>query len=105
MRFVAIFFAGAFLCNAIPHLTAGLRGEVFPSPFSTPHGRGPSSPLVNFLWGMLNAVLGLALLVRHPFTPGVNVDSATLLVGVLVVGLYTSVHFGRVRRAGLFNPK
>lgn len=102
MSFVAIFFAGAFLCNAMPHLTAGLRGEVFPSPFSTPHGKGPSSPLVNFLWGMLNALIGLALLVHHPFAPGVNVDSAALLVGVLVIGVFTSVHFGRVRREGSF---
>ncbi|MDR7006616.1 MULTISPECIES: hypothetical protein [Paraburkholderia] len=102
MSFVAIFFAGAFLCNAMPHLTAGLRGEVFPSPFSTPHGKGPSSPLVNFPWGMLNALIGLALLVHHPFAPGVNVDSAALLVGVLVMGAFTSVHFGRVRREGLF---
>ncbi|WP_020066039.1 hypothetical protein [Paraburkholderia caledonica] len=102
MSFVAIFFAGAFLCNAMPHLTAGLRGEVFPSPFSTPHGKGPSSPLVNFLWGMLNALIGLALLVHRPFAPGVNVDSAALLVGVLVMGAFTSVHFGRVRREGLF---
>jgi len=102
MSFVAIFFAGAFLCNAMPHLTAGLRGEVFPSPFSTPHGKGPSSPLVNFLWGMLNALTGLALLVHHSFAPGVNVDSAALLVGVLVMGAFTSVHFGRVRREGLF---
>ncbi|MFM0527532.1 hypothetical protein PQR11_21465 [Paraburkholderia strydomiana] len=85
MSFVAIIFAGAFLCNAMPHLTAGLRGEVFPSPFSTPHGKGPSSPLVH-----------------HPFAPGVNVDSAALLVGVLVMGAFTSVHFGRVRHEGLF---
>ena len=102
MSFVAIFFAGAFLCNAMPHLTAGLRGEVFPSPFSRPHGEGPSSPLVNFLWGMANALIGLALLVHHPFAPGVNVDSVALLVGVLVMGAFTSVHFCRVRREGLF---
>ena len=102
MNFVAIFFAGAFVCNAMPHLTAGLRGEMFPSPFSKPHGKGPSSPLVNFLWGMLNALIGLALLVHHPFAPGVNVDSAAMLVGVLVMGVFSSVHFGHVRREGLF---
>jgi hypothetical protein len=102
MSFIAIFFAGAFLCNAMPHLTAGLRGEVFPSPFSTPHGKGPSSPLVNFLWGTLNALIGLALLVHHPFAPGLNAESAALLVGVLVMGVFTSVHFGRVRREGSF---
>jgi|SRR5471030_839707 len=102
MSFVAIFFAGAFLCNAMPHLTAGLRGEMFPSPFSKPHGKGPSSPLVNFLWGMLNALIGLALIVDYPFAPGVNVDSAAMLVGVLVMGVFSSVHFGRVRREGMF---
>lgn len=102
MSFFATFFAGAFLCNAMPHLTAGLRGELFPSPFSKPRGKGPSSPLVNFLWGMLNALIGLALLVRHPFALGVNVDSAAMLIGVLVMGVFSSVHFGRVRREGLF---
>ncbi|KND57826.1 hypothetical protein BVER_03449c [Candidatus Burkholderia verschuerenii] len=102
MSVVAIFFAGAFLCNAMPHLTAGLRGEVFPSPFSRPHGKGPSSSLVNFLWGMLNAAIGLALLMHHPFAPGVNADSVALLVGVLVMGVFASLHFGRVRREGLF---
>jgi len=102
MSFVAILFAGAFLCNAMPHLAAGLRGEMFPSPFSKPHGKGPSSPLANFLWGMLNALVSLALLVRNPFAPGVNVDSAAMLVGVLFMGVISSVHFGRVRREGLF---
>jgi hypothetical protein len=102
MSLIAIFFAGAFLCNAMPHLTAGLRGEVFPSPFSKPHGKGPSSPLVNFLWGTLNGVVGLALLVHHPFAPGLNDDSAALLAGVLVMGVFASVHFGRVRREGSF---
>jgi hypothetical protein len=102
MSFVAIFFAGALLCNATPHLTAGLRGEVFPSPFSKPHGKGPSSPLVNFLWGMLNALIGLMLLIRDPFAPGVNVDTAALLVGVLIMGIFSSLHFGRVRSEGSF---
>ncbi|RKR38517.1 hypothetical protein [Paraburkholderia sp. BL17N1] len=102
MSFVVAFFAGAFLCNAMPHLTAGLRGETFPSPFSEPHGKGPSSPLVNFLWGLLNTLIGLVLLIHHPFTPGFNIDSVALLVGVLVMGVFASLHFGRVRREGLF---
>jgi hypothetical protein len=49
MNSVALFFAGAFLCNSIPHLTKGLQGEPFPSPFAKPPGKGNSSPLVNFL--------------------------------------------------------
>lgn len=102
MNFVALFFAGAFVCNALPHLAAGLRGENFPSPFATPRGKGPSSPLVNFLWGGFNAVVGAALLVAHPFAPGINAASAALLLGVLAIGIFTSVHFGRARREGSF---
>ncbi|WP_024906270.1 hypothetical protein [Robbsia andropogonis] len=102
MSFIAAFFVGAFLCNAIPHVSAGLRGEAFPSPFSKPRGKGPSSPLVNFLWGFLNALVGLVLIFYHPLRPGANIDSAALLAGVLAMGVITSVHFGRVRRAGLF---
>jgi len=86
MSFVVAFLAGAFLCNAMPHLTAGLRGEVFPSPFLEPRGKGSSSPLVNFLWNFLNALISLTLLIFHPFTPGFNVNSAALLVGVMVMG-------------------
>jgi hypothetical protein len=52
MDYIASFFAGAFLCNCIPHLACGLRGETFPTPFANPRGKGPSAPMVNFLWGV-----------------------------------------------------
>ena len=48
---VGNFFAGAFLCNAIPHLASGLKGETFPTPFATPRGVGNSSAMLNFFWG------------------------------------------------------
>jgi hypothetical protein len=102
MNYVVLFFSGAFLCNALPHLAAGLRGECFPSPFATPRGKGPSSPLVNFLWGFLNAIIGVSLLVSHPFALGVNVESAAVALGALLPGVFTSIHFGRARRDGLF---
>lgn len=102
MSFVAFFFAGAFVCNALPHLAAGLRGECFPTPFAKPHGRGPSSPLVNFLWGGLNVLAGAALFVTHPLVPGINAGSAAVVLGVLAIGIFTSVHFGRARREGAF---
>lgn len=51
MKFVAFFLAGALLCNGIPHLSSGLTGSPFPTPFAKPRGVGASPPLVNFFWG------------------------------------------------------
>ncbi len=73
MTYLLLFLAGALLCNAIPHLAAGLRGEPFPTPFAKPRGVGLSPPLVNFLWGLLNLVVGLWLAAERPFALGVNV--------------------------------
>jgi hypothetical protein len=98
MNCLALFFAGALLCNCLPHLAAGLRGEPFPSPFSKPRGVGPSSPLVNFLWGAFNLFLGLYILSRHPVAIGLNWEFAALAAGALVIGCHLSIHFGHVRR-------
>jgi len=62
--FVAYFFGGAFLVNAIPHFVQGVSGRSFPSPFASPPGKGQSSPTVNVLWGTANAVAGY-FLVNH----------------------------------------
>ncbi|MBV8063053.1 MAG: hypothetical protein JOY51_05625 [Nevskia sp.] len=97
MHYVAMFFAGAFLCNSLPHLAAGLRGEPFPSPFASPPGKGDSSPLVNFLWGLFNLLAGGTIVVTHPLVFGSNPDFLTVLAGVVFLGVYISIHFGRVR--------
>ena len=72
MEYIASFFAGAFLCNCIP--ACGLRGETFPTPFANPRGKGPSAPIVKFLWGAFNLLVDVYLLSRHPvmvdFEPG-----------------------------------
>jgi len=59
---IANFFTGALLCNALPHLAAGLQGRRFQTPFARPRGVGESSALVNVLWGFFNLLAGLALL-------------------------------------------
>jgi hypothetical protein len=100
MNYAAIFFAGAFLCNCIPHLCAGLQGMPFPTPFAKPRGIGNSPPLVNFLWGALNLCAGLYLLSRQPVMIGPNSGSFALIAGGLAVGAYLSLHFGRVRADG-----
>jgi hypothetical protein len=98
MNDIALFFAGAFLCNCIPHLSAGLQGVPFPTPFAKPRGVGNSSPLLNFLWGAGNVVAGLAILANHPIVVGLNQDCLAIAAGALLLGTYASRHFGKVRR-------
>ena len=54
----AYFFGAAFLVNAVPHFVNGVCGRSFP----TPSGKGLSSPVVNVLWGTLNAAVGYFLI-------------------------------------------
>ncbi len=51
------FWAGVFLANFFPHFAKGACGDLFPTPFSKPRGKGPSSPMVNILWGLLNLLI------------------------------------------------
>lgn len=94
---LALFFAGAFLCNTIPHTAAGLMGFPHPTPFANPHGKGMSSPFVNFIWGSFNFAVGLYLLWTHPFVVDLNAATLAIALGYLLLGVYLSVHFGRVR--------
>jgi hypothetical protein len=98
MDYIASFFAGAFLCNCIPHLACGLRGETFPTPFANPRGKGHSAPIVNFLWGAVNWLVGVYLLSRHPVTVDFEPGFLALVLGALAIGIYLSLHFGKVRR-------
>ena len=61
MSYLWMILAGAFLVNCVPHLSAGLRGEAFPTPFAKPPARGLSSPRTNMLWGSGNLVVGIVL--------------------------------------------
>lgn len=97
MRLIALFFVGALLCNCIPHLVAGLQGSKFPTPFATPRGVGESSPLINFIWGAANFLTGLTILARRPMQLGANFECLALAAGALLLGVYLSQRFGRVR--------
>lgn len=98
MSYVVMFFAGAFLCNSIPHLASGLRGEPFPTPFAKPIGVGLSSPFVNFLWGSFNVVVGMALLSDRPVVAALDPHFIALIAGALAIGTFLSLFFGKVRR-------
>jgi hypothetical protein len=95
---VANFFAGAFLCNCVPHLISGLRGEPFPTPFAKRHGVGNSSALLNFFWGSLNLFAGIALLSFFPVVIGMTSECASFLAGFVILGAYLSRHFEKVRK-------
>jgi hypothetical protein len=62
--YIAYFFGGAFLANAIPHFVSGVTGHAFQSPFATPPGVGLSPAWVNVLWGSTNLVFAYLLLGR-----------------------------------------
>jgi hypothetical protein len=97
MNYLAIFFAGVFLCNCIPHLNSGLQGRPFPTPFAKPRGVGNSSALINVLWGLFNLLVGLLLLVRHPLIFITDLGLAVFVAGMLVIGVYLAIRFAKVR--------
>jgi hypothetical protein len=94
--YLAYFFGGAFLCNAIPHFVSGLMGRPFQSPFAKPPGEGLSSSTINVIWGAFNIVVGYLLI----FQVG-NFDLRNALpmgaagLGALAMGLMLARSFGR----------
>jgi hypothetical protein len=100
MNYLANFFAGASVCNCIPHLVCGLKGEPFPTPFTRLRGVANSPPVVNFVWGFFNAAVGAVLVVSFPVQVGLGSDFLTLLAGALLMGIYLSLHFGKSRGIG-----
>ncbi len=98
MTLIANFFAGVFLCNCIPHLASGLRGELFPSPFAKPPGVGNSHPVMNVIWGMINVVSGGLLLHYAPVTVGPTLSFLAAIGGALVGGCLIANYFYRLRR-------
>lgn len=98
--YVAWFFAGAFLTNAIPHIVQGICGNKFQSPFATPPGIGESSASVNVIWGFFNIAVGGALLyIFLPQLPPPWTLCVSALIGALAIALWLANHFGKVRNA------
>jgi hypothetical protein len=94
---VARFFAGVFLVNAVPHFVSGVQGRGFPSPFSSPPGRGESSSAVNAIWGSANAAIGYLLLYRvGDFVPQRLHEVAILGLGGFLTALALARGFGPV---------
>ncbi|MFY9805473.1 MAG: hypothetical protein WA211_01345 [Candidatus Acidiferrales bacterium] len=94
--YLAYFFAGAFLVNAVPHFVSGVTGRRFPSPFAKPPGKGESSPVVNVLWGTLNFVIAYLLVTRvGEFHLRRTPCALALAAGGLVMGIQLASWFGQ----------
>jgi hypothetical protein len=93
--YVASFFAGLFLANAVPHFVHGISGDRFPTPFSHPPGRGLSSPTVNVVWALFNLVVGYALLCVGKVPTGDYSRLIVFFAGVAVLSTMASVSFAR----------
>ena len=100
--YVAYFFGGAFLVNAVPHFVSGTMGRAFQSPFAKPPGIGLSSSKVNVLWGTFNAAVGYVLVVRlGTFDLHNTLHVLAVGAGGLLMALFTAHHFGKLHGGDL----
>jgi len=95
--YLAYFLGGAFLVNAVPHFVNGVSGRSFPTPFASSPGKGQSSPMVNVLWGTLNAAVAY-FLVCHvgEFHIRRTPDVLVLGAGGLLMAVNLSRWFGQL---------
>ena len=96
IHYVAYFFGGAFLANAVPHFVNGISGRPFQSPFAKPPGKGLSSSTVNVLWGSFNMAIGY-LLVAKVGAFDLRSTSDVVVAGscVVAMALISARGFGR----------
>jgi len=96
-HYLAYFFGGAFLANAVPHFVNGVSGSPFQSPFATPPGEGLSSSTVNVLWGSFNLAVAYLLLGRvGTFELRKTSHILALGCGALLMSLMLARAFGRL---------
>src|SRR5580698_3901801 len=94
--YIALFFGGAFLANAVPHFVNGISGRPFQSPFAKPPGEGLSSSTVNVLWAFFNLIHGY-ILIWHvgDFDLHNTAHIAAAGAGALFLSVMMARHFGR----------
>ena len=92
-NYLACFFAGAFLANAVPHFVRGISGDRFPTPFAHPPGRGLSSPTVNVAWAWLNLVVGYVLFRAGKVSANNYATLIVLLAGIVFISTVLSFRF------------
>ena len=91
--YIASFFAGIFLANAIPHFVQGVSGNKFPSPFAKPPGRGLSSATVNVVWALFNFLIGYLFLRIGQVNSDNMLSLVVYFIGVAAISIMSSVNF------------
>jgi hypothetical protein len=91
--YVACFFAGMFLANAVPHFVHGISGDGFPTPFAKPPGKGLSSAPVNVIWALVNLVIGYVLFRAGHVGSGAWPAVGVFFAGIAVISVWLSVEF------------
>jgi len=91
--YLAGFFAGMFLANAVPHFVQGVSGNKFPTPFAKPPGRGLSSPTINVVWALFNVLIGYVLLRIGQVSSDNLVSLIIFFIGVVAISIMSSVNF------------
>jgi hypothetical protein len=97
--YIACFFAGMFLANAVPHFVHGISGDKFPSPFSKPPGKGLSSSTVNVVWALFNLVVGYILFRVGNVWGGGDLALVVFFVGIAAISIMLSVEFTKKHAA------
>jgi hypothetical protein len=92
-HYLAAFFAGFFLTNAVPHFVNGVSGNAFPSPFADPPGKGLSSPLVNTSWACFNLVVGYFLLRAGKVSSKNRFVLVVFFIAIVITGIMLSLSF------------
>ena len=88
-NYIAAFFSGAFLANAVPHFIHGISGDKFPTPFARPPGKGLSSSTTNVIWALFNIVAGYPGCISRSHPVSVMICFA----GAAVMSVMLSVNF------------
>ena len=92
-NYLACFFAGAFLANAVPHFVHGISGDKFPTPFAKPPGKGLSSAPVNAVWALLNFIVGFLLFNKGNICTAAPLTWVLFFAGAAVMSLMLSINF------------
>jgi hypothetical protein len=96
LDYLAYFFGGVFSANTIPHLTNGISGRPFQSPFSRPPGQGLSSSLLNVIWAVVNLIIAYLLVLRvGNFDLRDTADIVVFGLGFAAMAIALSRAFGR----------